>query len=235
MHIPFYTFLSKHESVNLVDRKELFQLIKKRRHLLALAGHMHLIEHQYLEAAQDWPGDNPLHQITCATVSGTWWSGPADERGIPTTDQRDGVPNGYHIITFQGNQYKERFKAAGKDHNYQIRISYPKGTLHQSQLADSMIIVNVFNGSSRSKVEFCLDEGSYQALTREIRTDPYFEDLYDSFRQTYDDWIEPRRANHIWTGKLPADLKAGVHTIEVRTTDQYGQTYRGSRIFEVLE
>lgn len=235
MHIPLYTFLSEHKSVNVLDRAEMFHLIKNRQHLLVLAGHMHLVEHQYLVQTQDWQGAEPLHQITCATVSGSWWSGPKDERGIPGADQRDGVPNGYHIFTFRGTEYVERFKAAGKDPDHQMRISFPKGVISQNDLSDSLIIVNVFNGSARSTVEYRIDDSKYQPLVQKIRTDPYFWDLYREHRETYADWIKPRRSNHIWTANLPDDLTPGVHKIEIRTIDQYGRLYKSAGIFKVVD
>ena len=46
-----------------------------------------------------WRGEKPLHLHTLSTVSGSWWSGPDDDRGIPTTVQRDGTPNGFRIMS----------------------------------------------------------------------------------------------------------------------------------------
>lgn len=234
MHIPFYTFLSTRASVNVVDRDKLFELIKKRKYLLALAGHMHMVEHQFLDEKQGWLGENPLHHLTCAAVSGTWWGGPKDERGIPVADQRDGTPNGYHMFTFTGNTYKERFKAAGKDSDYQLRISFPKGEISQEQLADSLIIVNVFSGNAKSIVECSIDNGKYDVLEPEIRIDPFFVSLYRNHEDAYPKWIEPKQSNHIWTGKLPVNLSPGVHMIKVRTVNQYGESFQAASLFEIM-
>jgi len=194
-----------------------------------------VVEHQYLGEAQGWRGKPSLHHITCAAVSGTWWGGPTDERGIPVADQRDGVPNGYHVFTFSGNQYQERFKAAGKEKSYQMRIIYPKGVIKQNELADSLIIVNVFNGSEKSLVEYRIDVGDYKTLAREIRRDLYFVALHARHNDTYPDWVEPRESNHMWIGKLPAELETGVHTLEVRTVDQYGKKYQATSILEISD
>ena len=44
-----------------------------------------------------------------------------------------------------------------------------------------------------------------------------------------------KRSSHLWRADLPADLAAGVHTLEVSTTDRYGRTFRASTTFEVVE
>ena len=193
-----------------------------------------MVAHQFLDEKQGWLGENPLHHLTCAAVSGTWWGGPKDERGIPIADQRDGVPNGYHMFTFMGNTYKEKFKAAGKDSDYQMRISFPKGEISQQQLADSLIIVNVFSGSAKSIVEYSIDNGPYYTLEPESRIDPFCVSLLNNHKDAYTKWIEPNQSNHIWTGKLPFNLPPGVHTIKVRTVDQYGASFKTASLFEIL-
>ena len=40
-----------------------------------------------------------------------------------------------------------------------------------------------------------------------------------------------KRSSHPWR----ADLPAGVHTLEVSTTDRYGRTFRASSTVEVVE
>ena len=44
-----------------------------------------------------------------------------------------------------------------------------------------------------------------------------------------------KRSNHLWRADLPAELAAGVHTLEVVTTDRYGRTFRDTSTFEVVE
>ena len=44
-----------------------------------------------------------------------------------------------------------------------------------------------------------------------------------------------KRSSHLWRADLPADLPAGVHTLEVSTTDRYGRTFRATSTFEVVE
>jgi 3',5'-cyclic AMP phosphodiesterase CpdA len=235
MHIPLHSSLEEGPSVNVTDRDKLFSILKDKQRCLALAGHMHQIDHCYLNKIFEWSGKNKLHQITCATVSGTWWSGPRDERGIPIADQRDGVPNGYHIFTFSGTKYKERFKAASADEDFQLRIIYPVGNITKQEISDSVIVVNVFNGGEKSVVSYRIDNNDYHDLNQKFDFDPHFVSIYNQNKETYNTWIKPQKSNHIWTGKLTQDLNPGIHVIEVQTTDQYGHRYRSASIFEVTE
>jgi len=42
-------------------------------------------------------------------------------------------------------------------------------------------------------------------------------------------------SQHLWKGKLPADLEVGQQLIEVVTTDMYGREFKGSKIFRVTK
>jgi len=235
MHIPIYTFISNHESVNITDRDLLFEILQDRKHLLALAGHMHLTEHQYFDKTIGWNSPNQFHQIVCAAVSGSWWSGKKDESSIPIADQRDGVPNGYHIFHFDGNQYNERFKAARLDRDEQIRISFPYGQIPISYLQDSTIVANVFNASSKSVVKYRLDNSDFMPMKIKIQPDPFFKSIHKNNISDYPSWIKPRKSNHIFVAPFPNDLKTGIHTIEIITQDQYGREFKKVKIFEVAE
>lgn len=51
----------------------------------------------------------------------------------------------------------------------------------------------------------------------------------------FSDHMLARRSNHLWRADLPKSLPAGVHRLEVLTTDRYGRTYREVLSFEVVE
>jgi len=233
MHIPLYTSYSEGASVNVLDRDELFEILKDRERVLALAGHMHTLEHNFIGKEIDWHGENPLHQVICAAVSGTWWTGIKDERGIPGADQRDGTPNGYHIFKFEGNQYSEVFKPAHRDADFQLRISSPVGKISLSDTTKEMIIVNVFDGSERSKVKYKIDDSNFLEMQQTRLVDPFYQNFYDKNKDGLPSWIKPEVSTHIWTAQLPDDLKPGVHRIVVITTDQFGNKYETASIFEV--
>ncbi len=233
MHIPLYTAGGSNAAVRVADLKELFEILHDRRHLLALTGHMHMIEHQFLNPESGWHGAQPLHQIICGAVSGSWWSGPPDVRGIPVADQRDGAPNGYHLFTFQGNSFRENYIPAGGDREVQMRISRPAGSVAKSQLPATKIMVNVFDGNQKTQVSCQIDDRQPFHLTSEYTEDPYFVSLHATYPSEFPNWVKPEKSVHIWTAPLPADLKPGIHRIVVTSTNQWGERFQAARIFKI--
>jgi 3',5'-cyclic AMP phosphodiesterase CpdA len=232
MHIPLYCARSDDDHVYVVDRDRLFGLLDGRR-VLAIAGHMHVFEHDVLDRSVGWGGVSPFVQVTCAAVSGSWWSGPEDARGIPTTDQRDGTPNGYHLFHFDTEGWEQRYKAAGRAGDYQMRISSPSGTVPVSALDTTSVVVNVFAGSEQWKVEVSLDGGPARPMTRKVRTDPYFERLLAQFPDSFDQGIEPVPSGHIWTAPLPAGLVPGTHHLSVTAKDPRNRVFTASSLFRL--
>jgi hypothetical protein len=231
MHIPVKMIKRSGEVVFLENTERLFQILKGREHLLFLGGHTHTLEHHYLGSRDGWEGKFPIRQITCGTVSGSWWSGPKDVRGIPVADMTDGTPNGYHVFHFFGNRYSEKYKAAGKGIEYQMRFISPAGTIKKEKMAGKKIIVNIFNGSELSHVECKVNDRPGFQMDKEVITDSFIVDLYEKNQDTLKSWVKPKTSRHIWTAPLPEDLKPGIHTITVHTLDQYGQFFQSSRVF----
>ena len=56
-------------------------------------------------------------------LSGSWWSGPYDHRGVAAADSRDGTPNGFHILSVDGVNYTTRFVPAKEPNGRQMRLS----------------------------------------------------------------------------------------------------------------
>lgn len=163
MHIPFH---------DVQDRKELFALLKPFPHTFSLAAHWHTQEHFFLDAGDDWQGALPHHHVVHATACGSWWGGQFDEVGIPHAVMADGAPNGYSFITFDGNEYLMRFKAPRRPATYQMDIHAPEA-VSSNEAAQTDVIVNVFAGSSRSKVEIRLGASpSWQPMERFTGTAP---------------------------------------------------------------
>ena len=78
-------FVATHAPLGSEDRRYttdnhqgLFQLLAGRPGLYSVAGHTHTTNHIYRQKTADGPGT--FHHHVLATVSGSWWSGPFDER-----------------------------------------------------------------------------------------------------------------------------------------------------------
>lgn len=231
-HIPLYSADSDGESVNTVNREALIDLLEERDRVLFLGGHRHMTFQHFLGEEFGRTNATSIHHIATTAACGTWWRGPKNEEGIPIATQMDGVPNGYHIVEFEGNSYRERYKAAGGDPGFQMRIEAPSPSLVKGELRDAKVTVNLFNGNKRSKVRFQIDEGEWHTMQQQDeQISPYYESLYENYQGP---WSSPSPTNHMWTADLPelANEK-GIHKITVWTRDMYGQEFTQSKIIEV--
>jgi hypothetical protein len=234
MHIPLFAWGGETENVNTADRRALFQLFEGRR-ALALTGHLHMVYHHFLGSELGWPNPEPLHHLVTSTVSGTWWGGPKDERGVPVTMQRDGVPNGYHLLTFEGTHYRETIRGFGADRTTQLRVESPAAAVRVAELEGESLIVNVFSGSERNVVEARVNDGAWFRMENVTGPSPTFESLLARYPDTFGPSIRAIPTNHLWSSPIPAALRTpGVHRIEVRTVDAYGQLHAGTGVVEVV-
>jgi len=233
MHIPLFAWNGETPNVNTGDREELFQILSGRK-VLALTGHIHMIYHHFLGEEVGWTDPNPLHQLIAATVAGTWWGGPEDKRGVPVATQRDGTPNGFHVVTFQGTHYRERFKGLGFDADFQLRVEFPAGEVRADELRGRELVVNVFSGSARNVVEAQVNGGPWFPLENTTGSSPFFQELLAGHPDTFGGNITAIPTNHLWRGPIPdALLEPGVHLVRVRTVDMYGALHDGSGVVEV--
>ncbi len=229
MHIPLN---------DVGDRRELYRLIEQRPYTLSISGHTHYQEHRFITREDGWRGPEPHHHVVSVTACGSWWSGVPDETGIPHTMMRDGAPNGYTIIAFDGTKATIDFKAARAPADYQMNIHAPE-TVSRAEASRTLIHANVFGGSERSKVEFAFDKaGPWVPMLKVREADPFFAKLKEQEKQ----FVLPGRklpevipSPHLWKAYLPSGVPAGVLSIHVRTIDLHGRTFWGERIITVTE
>jgi hypothetical protein len=228
------------------NRDKMYKLLKDYPHTLSISGHTHQMAHVFVDEKMGWPGEKAHHHFINATVSGSWWCGMYDELGIPHATMNDGGPNGYSIITFDDNKYSIRFKAARKPEDYQMNIYLPD-EVTQAQSDTTQILVNVFAGSERSKVEMKFGKnGEWTELEHTIARDPACVKMYklgpyldlDLDGQKLDEVLGwkmdfPSKSRHMWQGTLPPNPPKGTHTISVKTTDMFGQQWTDYRIIRI--
>ncbi len=129
-HIPFVTFANatatKHQTDNLA---ELYEIVGDRP-ALALVGHTHTTE-QLLpgEEYEGWAeatgtGPTPFHQIVTGALSGSWWAGDLNDRGVPHGTQRLGSPRGYYVISFDGVDYVDTYRTFDDPETRQMHVSF---------------------------------------------------------------------------------------------------------------
>jgi hypothetical protein len=226
-----------HVPLNLTeDHQGLFRLLEQRPFTLSIAAHQHYHQHMFFDQNQGWRGAQPHHHIINVTVCGSWWSGFKDERGIPHATMSDGAPNGYSVLSFDGNKYSLEFVGAGNDRGRQMRIHLPDEI---SAKQKTRFHVNVFDGSSRSKVAFSLNGVDWTECQQVAEPDPLFQSLWEA-EQTQQPPPKPKLtkptiSSHLWAGEFPAGLTPGTHLLRIRTEDMYGKSYTDERSFRVVE
>ena len=253
MHIPIRTYLGSEPYQNLSNRDALFRLLEGRKHCVSFAGHTHTTEHHYFSAADGWNGDEPHHHHVLTALSGSWWSGPFDHRGVASADSRDGTPNGFHILSVDGNRYSTRFVPAKEPNGRQMRLSIESRFHGISKEADrdfrqvqllgspvaraalhaSTLTANVFAGGDKTEATMTIGDRPPIAMTRQSRPDPFVEEVFARNEATKKPWVKAENSSHIWTARLPADLAPGAYAVTVAAVDEYGKTLSGRLTLEV--
>lgn len=228
MHIPL---------VDVNDRQDLYRLIEKRPFCLSISAHKHVHQHRYITKKDGWRGPEPHHHVINVTVSGSWWEGAPDERGIPHTMMADGAPNGYSIISFDGHEYSLDFKAAGRSKDYQMQI-HAADAVSTDQLGEAVIFANVFNGSEKTRVEMRLGENDeWTPMTQTHEPDPAFLKMAaleeELGKVPWRKLPKPANSTHLWKAKLPTSAEPGTYWLHVRATKRDGKVLTGQRVIRI--
>lgn len=252
MHIPLKTYLDPSDpSMNVGDKNEFLALLADRN-AVSFSGHTHTTEHHYFGQLDGFIGSTPHHHHVLTAVSGSWWSGPFDRRGIASADSRDGTPHGFHVLSVDGGRYTTRFVPASEPNARQMRISldseyhfgpdlfrdFRMGQLQGSQLARdevgaATLVVNFFDGGPKTKVEYRIGTHDAVQMKRQTRPDPFVQEVFGRNPTTIKPWVKAEPSSHIWVERLPASLEAGTHTIDVHVIDEYGRDHHDRLVLEV--
>ena len=224
MHIP----LARAEQN--ADFATLYELLQDRPNTLSFSAHSHTLSQGFLTEEHGWMGVTPHHHINAGATCGRWWGGGLDETDIPHATSADGTPNGYFLVSFNGNEYSTLYKAARRPWDYQMQIQAPD-EVEKSLLTETPVLVNVFNGTERSIVEMRVGESSEWVP---MRFSPQIDPLYARVTER-ESGQEASVSYHMWEGRLPGDLSPGGHLIRIRTVDMFGQESTASRIIRVRE
>jgi hypothetical protein len=248
MHIPLRTLVGDTPNVATIDTQDFLAVLGDRPNVVSFSGHTHTNEHHYL-------GDRQHHHHVLSAVSGSWWSGPFDVRGIPVTLASDGAPNGFHILSIDGAACSTRLVPAHEAGSPAMRLmleaelhadkpevqrEYRMGQLFGASVAadglgSARLLVNLFDGGPRSTVAFTVgDAGNSSPMQRVERIDPFVQEVYARNLATKKPWVEAGRSSHLWQARLPETLPAGTHRIRVQATDEFGRRHTAAMVLEVV-
>jgi len=251
MHIPLRTYLDPDDpTINTSDGVELLKILGDRP-AVSFSGHTHTTEHHYLNNGSSNVLAHHHHVLTA--LSGSWWSGPYDHRGVAVADSPDGNPNGFHVLSVDGNRYTAQFCPAKESGTRQVRVVLESearkrtttdndvglGPLFGSPIPQNIVcmtdvIVNVFDGGPRTTVEYRIDGFETVRMKPTRRRDPFVQEVFAANQATKKPWAQAELCSHVWTARLPADLEAGTHCIMVRVVDEYGREHHDCLCLEVI-
>jgi hypothetical protein len=259
MHIPLRTYLDPEDPASNTTDGSAFLKLLGERPAVSFSGHTHTTEHHYLDADDQDDGRDggsertPHHHHVMTAVSGSWWSGPYDHRGVAVADSHDGTPNGFHILSVDRNRATTRYRPAKEPNARQVRIVLDSEThraakendrdFRMSQLVGSPIsqdnagatdvLVNVFDGGPRTSVEYRLGDRAPVRMERERRLDPFVKEVFARNQATKKPWVKAEPCSHLWVARLPADIETGTHCIRVRVLDEHGREHHDHLVLEV--
>lgn len=215
----------------------LMELLADRPHTLSLAGHAHVQARRFIGRDAGFARDEPHHHVTVGTASGSWWRGAPDEAGIPHATMRDGAPNGYGVLEVDGARAEFRYRAARRPAVVQMAIHVPT-ELEVADTGSTEVLVNVFGGSPRTRVEMrLLPAGSWTPLTPVVRKDPGYVALYERERAARPphgwELPPPNDTEHLWAGALPPAPAPGAAVLEVRAVEPSGRVLSGRQLLRI--
>jgi hypothetical protein len=252
-HIPLRTLAGTDPGNSTVDVADFLAAISTHPNSFSFCGHTHTNEHYELGAADGFTGGTHHHHVMAA-VSGSWWSGPFDERGIPVAVQVDGCPNGHHVLSVEGATCRTRFVPARDPEHSPMRLmldavmhrevetekDYPmgallRGPLDAASVGATFLLANIYDGGPRTKVSLRIGaDGALMAMTRTVRMDPFVQELYSRNIATKKPWVQPGLSSHIWQVRLPPRLPPGTHRLVVQATDRHGRASEAAMILEIV-
>lgn len=252
-HIPLRTVVGTDPSFAAENIGEFLAAISSHANSVSFAGHTHTNEHFYLDESDGFTAGRHHHHVLAA-VSGSWWSGPFDVRGIPIALQEDGCPNGFHILSVEDGHASTRFVPANDPNRSQIRLvldsqvhgndlevmreyrpgSLLSGPVAVAALGSTRLVANFFDAGPNSTLEVSFGAGApFRRMRHADRTDPFVEQVYALNATTKKPWVRPVLSSHLWQIELPESLEAGTHRIAVRGTDEFGRAHSAAMVLEV--
>ena len=223
LHIPLFD--DPGETFRHDDRARLFALLERFDEPLILSGHTHTQQHHFHGAEAGWRGATPLHEYNVGAACGGYWSGLPDQAGLPDARMQDGSPNGYALLGFADGRYRMRFHASRGREALRIGLTSP-GVLRRGAYPAFPVYANVFGAEPDARVEYRIDDGPWRAMSPSAEPDPALlaqniDDTRSAALRSRDRAVVAQPTRHLWAARVPTDLAAGEHRIEVRAQSRY--------------
>lgn len=223
LHIPLFD--DPGETFRHADRARLFELLRRFPRPLILSGHTHAQQHYFHGPENGWHGAEPLHEYNVGAACGGYWSGLPDAEGLPDARMEDGTPNGYAVVQLGENAIRTRYHASRGRDELRIGLTSP-GVLRRGAYPAYSLYANVYGAEPDARVEYRIGDGPWQPMTRVQDPDPALvalnlDDMRAAGLRSFDRAVMARPTQHLWSARLPTDLDAGEHEIQVRTHSRF--------------
>lgn len=216
VHIDLFDHANK--SFRRADRDRVFAAMSRFPNTLSLSAHTHYIKQGFFGPNEGWTGPNPHHHLNTGAICGDWWRGIVDQNMLPGSMMRDGSPQGYFVLRFDGNEYIYDYNAIHYDAPRQISILVKEGQLY----------ANFFAGNERSTLRYRVDGGEWIQMTGSVEHDPLFASIRERWDSDNEKFTGARPSNpvdsyHLW--KAPVTVPGPDSVVEVEARDMFGRTF----------
>lgn len=215
------------------NRAELVALLCGRPHVLTVAGHLHMAERHDL-GAEDGCAGPPVPHWVLGTVSGNWWSGPADVTGMPLALQMDGTPRGFYRLRLDRDGAAIAFvplaDPLGNPPGLSGADRSPVRLQVEREGPSDVLYANVATGGPQTVLSYHIGAGPVQAMERVRYRDPLAVAVFEGL--DLPDWNRPQPGTHLWRAVLPDDLPFGAHAVTVDAGDPGGPLGQGRILVE---
>lgn len=193
MHAAGWNNLSGEGDIS--DADKLVKILKDYK-VHVFCGHTHLFKNVEL--------NNHLYQHNIGATCGAWWESWVN---------RCGAPNGYLVVTIDGEKVKWHYKCTSKSSNYQFK-TYRPGTFRTQK---PYFVANVWDYDKQCKVEWLADDKPMGRMEQ-------FSDQDEEYLKTID---KKENNEKIVTAHLfRARPKVGTRKISVIFTNRFGESFR---------
>ena len=144
---------------------------------------------------------------------------PVGDREWVVANVYDGGPRNLVEMSLDGGRYvRMEHMVRARDVTFD-GITRPAG---------SAWCLDPFMGRHVDRIEDFVS-GMVPALSTDVGEAAVQVDLINKFRTSFGG----NPSGHLWRARIPVDLAPGVHTVTIRSTDQYGQVAKQAQVFEV--
>lgn len=229
MHIPFDEVLNKDSIIDI---------LKPFKDVFIASGHTHTQYHNYYSRGETL---QPIHEIVCGAVCGSWWQGAHDIRGIPFGMMYDGTPKGYWFMFAQGSSRSFNYKVSGAPDTKQMNIWVPEVNEWDTSLNtlnEPYIYANVFAADSNTKVEISFNNKNWHSMQYHYDVDPQLKRFYKIQElgryNSLNISKSPKpvtKTKHLWRIKIPDSLNLGAYLINIKAKNTSQNFYvTGNRV-----